>query len=180
MSHTRVCNILSSLLPLDLLIKYEFEWIRYTREAAKIENNLSPYWCRSMYATAQLHLFFAYQSSDLVVIKSCFSDLLWGSLTHHPTKPTVTLEGVKWVPPSFSHTVNISQCSKETFLHPVPQCDLPLSSLRGSFPTKVWTSSKGKNLHNCCPCLGSQLISWILTSEPFKMSGTYTTLSGTG
>lgn len=56
MSHTRVCNTLSSVLPLALLIKCESEWIRYPRKASKIENNLSPYWCRSMYATAQLHL----------------------------------------------------------------------------------------------------------------------------
>lgn len=121
---------------------------------------------------------FAYQSTDLFVIKSCFSGLLWGSLTRHPTKPTVTLEGVKWIPPSFFHTPHSahrgffsiqSHSVISLSLHPMDQSQ-----------QRLWTSSKGKCLHNCCPCLGSQLSSWILTSEPSKTPGTYPTLSGTG
>lgn len=33
--------------------------------------------------------------------------------THHTTKPTMILEGVKWIPPSLSHTANTSQCWQE-------------------------------------------------------------------
>lgn len=175
MSHIRGCNILNSLPPLALLIKYKFEWIRHTREASKIENNLSPHCCRSIYATAQLYLYPL--PITAVVTKPYFSDFQWGSLTHHPTKPTVGLNGSLLPFPiqSTSHSAHRAFFSIQSHsviclsLHPVDH-----------FQQRLWTSSKGKYLHNCCPCLGSQLISCILTSEPFKMPGIYPTVSGTG
>lgn len=56
---------------------------------------------------------------------------------------------------------------------------LSLRSL-GRFQQGLWTSSKGKCLLNCCPCLGSQLASWILTPESSKMSRVCPTLSAPG
>ena len=43
MNHPRVWNLLSSLPPLAPLIKYNFERVRYTREASKVDSSLSPY-----------------------------------------------------------------------------------------------------------------------------------------
>lgn len=39
----RVWNLLRSLPPLALLIKYNFEQVKYTREASKVESGLISY-----------------------------------------------------------------------------------------------------------------------------------------
>lgn len=70
--------------------------------------------------------------------------LQWLSVRLSDSPPYKAHSGVKWIPPSFSHTVNISQCSQGIFLHPVPQCDLPFSSPCGSFSAKALDKQQGK------------------------------------
>lgn len=136
---------------------------------------LQIYICRSPSSSVS----FTYQSRDLVVIKSCFRNLLWGWLTtpQSPQGPSRGLHGSLLSFPIQSTSHNAHRAFFSIQSHSVISLSLHLVD---HFQQRLWTSSKGKYLHDCCPCLGPQLISWILTSEPFKMPGTYPTLSGTG
>lgn len=179
MSHIRGCNILGSL-PLVLLVRYKFEWIRHTKEASKIENNLTPHCCRSIYATAQFHL-------CLLPIRAV--TWLWSnpaSVTYCAALWLTTLQNPQWLKGLNGSLLpfpiqSTSHSGHRAFFSIQSHRVIPLSlHPMDHFQKRLWTRSKGKYLHNCCPCLGSQLISWILTSEPFKMPASYPTLSGTG
>lgn len=166
MNQTRVCNILSSLPPLALLIKCKFEWIKYTREASKIENNLSPYCCGSVDATAQLHLC----PLSIRAVTCLWSDPVQ-CFTRRLSELT-SLQSPQWPERGLNGS-----------LLPFPKQSTPHSAPRGFFSIhsysvislslhpgdhlqrRFWTSSKGKCLHNCCPCWGSSkfLGFWLLS-----------------
>lgn len=167
-----MCNIFSSLPPLAPLIKYKFEWIRHTREASKIENYLSLYCCKSIYAAAHLHLCSLPIRAGTWLWSNPASgthcEAVWLTTPQSPQGPSRGLHGSLLSFPllSTSHIAHRGFFSIQS--HSVISLSLHLVD---NFQQRLWTRSKGKYLHDCCPCLGSQLIPWILT---------YATVSGTG